>query len=231
MESLFDKVNVIESTMTKFQANVDEMLKKDPQKDAAAKKAMEEKEENDKKEAKKAKRASLEAAIRKAMEEPEDEKKDAAIKKAMHDYDEEHKGMENNHDKPDQHEAFGPRSDKDNEHTAAVHDIIDEKKADLIKNIMTANIILNPTKLKEVEARVRQASISELKQEWGMVEGYVASIQQQPSAPQPTEKVIPFFANYQDPTAAQIDSKQLNASSPDSAFASLSTKELMRDDE
>ena len=45
-----------------------------------------------------------------------------------------------------------------------------------------------------------------------------------PTTIQTQEKFIPYFANV---NPEQVDSTMLTASSPDSAFASMSTKELM----
>ncbi len=188
----------------------------------AAKKAMDEEHEKEKMEAKKASRT---AAMKKAMEEPIDEKRDAAMRKAMDEDHKEHDAMMNDHDKHKDHSAMHDEKDhkamdEKKEKDAQIASIIQDKKNSIIAKILTANTIMNPTAVKAVEKRLKEASIVDVEKEWNILkpafEGSVAQTTQ-------PEKVIPFYANI----TADIDENQLNASSPDSDFAKLSTKELL----
>ena len=185
-------------------------------KEHEAKVAMEDKKEDEKMEAK---RATRDAAIKRAMEEPDTEKKDAAIKKAMEDYDHEKKEAFGKPD--DKHEAMDDEHKK--EHEAQIASIINDKKNSLINQILTANRIINPTDVKSIEARLKTASITDIEKEWKIVKPFVAGTESTPSTV-PPEKFIPFYANI---TPADVDASQLNASSPDSEFSKLSTKELL----
>jgi hypothetical protein len=178
-----------------------------------AKKAQDDKDEEEKKEAK---RASRIAAIKKAMEEPTDEKKDAAIKKAM---DDDHpKDHTANDDEDDKKEAKTAEEKEEKEHVAS---IIADAKKDYISKILTANTIMNPTGLKTVEARLKTASFSEIKKEWSVLQPAFEGATQKVT---PQEKFVPYFANI---TPQDIDNTTLTASSPDSDFAKFSTKELL----
>jgi len=76
--------------------------------------------------------------------------------------------------------------------------------------------------LAEVEARLKTASISQIEFEYNIIKPFIGS--QTNTVPIPQEKIIPFFANM---TPADIDANQLSASSPDSEFNKMTTKELM----
>lgn len=175
---------------------------------ASTKKADHEDEDKEKEAAKLAKSAAKLAAMKSAMDEEDEEKRDAAMKKAM---------GEPADEKRDAKKA----TDEDKEKEAQIAAILTDKKNDYITKILTANKIFNPQGLKAVEDRIKIASITDLQKEWTIIapafEGAVAPVQSQ-------EKIIPFFANIQ---AGQVDKDQLTASSPDSNFADLSSKELL----
>lgn len=210
LETLDKNITEIKSAISGFTANEEEKNKKELE----AKKAQDEKDEEKKMEAKKAK---YDAAIKLAMDEDDHEKKDAAIKKAQEEYD---------HDK-DKKEAFGKPDDNDKregmtedekEHVAS---IVEKDRQTMIKQILTAATIATPEKFTEIEALVKDASISDLKKLQLLTPTFKASV---PTV-QTTEKVIPFFANIQ--SNQNIDSKMLTAASPDSAFNTMTTKELL----
>ncbi len=205
LETLFDKVETISKGMSVLQANVEEMKDKDPHK-------AQEEEKDEKKEAKKAKLAKKLAAVRKAMEKEYDEEKEAAIKKAMEDHDDEDtkKGQE---EKPIDEK-------KDPEKKDHIASIIEDKRKEIANKILTANKILNPANIKEVEKRLFKANLTEVEREWQTIQPFVGSMPQTPVQ----EKVVPFFANY---TPTSIDENQLNANSPDSEFSKISTKDLL----
>jgi hypothetical protein len=196
-ESLAKDIQETKSMIKTYVAQHEEEDKDKEGKKAAMKKAEEEKQEEEKKEAKKT------AALKKAMEEEDHEKRDAAIRKAMDD------------DHPKDHTA----TDEDKEKDAQIASIINSKKNEFITKILQANTIVNPTKLKEIDARLQKASIAEVEKEWNTLAPFVASAPTQ----QPTQqKFVPFYANID-----QVDESQLNANSPDSDFSKLSTKDLL----
>jgi hypothetical protein len=199
-ESLAKDIQETKSMIKTYVAQHEEEDKDKEGKKAAMKKAEEEKQEEEKKEAKKT------AALKKAMDEDDPDKRDAAIRKAM-DEDEE--------DKKEGKKA----SDEDKEKDAQIASIINSKKNEFITKILQANTIVNPTKLKEIDARLQKASIAEVEKEWNTLAPFVASAPTQ----QPTQqKFVPFYANID-----QVDESQLNANSPDSDFSKLSTKDLL----
>lgn len=199
------------------------------EKEKEAQIAMEMKEEETKKEAK---RAALEAAIKQAMHEDDSEKKDAAIKQAMEDY-----GHEKNHEafgdpsKKNNHDAM---SDEEKEKEAQIASIINEKKTETINKILQANIMTNPQNAAVIEARLKQANITDVNKEWeALAPSFAHLIEQQMKQPsmmqQQEQKIVPFYANVNQITPVNVDEKQLSASSPASAFAKISTKELLED--
>lgn len=170
-------------------------------------------------------RKEKEEAMRKAMEEPDDEKRHEKLKEAAHEY------MEQDHHK----EAMGPRGEhgrgtrgredeheKKEEREAQIASIIAEKKAGLVNQILTANRMINPAGLKDVEKRMKYASISEVEHEFNIIKPFIGGVIPQ----QQTEKFVPFYASM---TPQDIDKSQLSASSPDSDFAQISTKELLKE--
>lgn len=190
-------------------------MEEDEHKKMEAKKAQDEKEEKEKMEAKKAKYNS---AIKAAMEEDDHEKKEAMVKRAMDELHDKKEGMmDNDHNDHKNHEA----TDEEKEKEAQIASIINEKKNEIITKILSANSIMNPTAVKEVETRLKSASITDVEKEWNILkpafEGSVARAV-------PQEKIIPFYANI---TPADVDASTLSAASPDSEFAKLSTKELL----
>jgi hypothetical protein len=182
-------------------------------------------------EARKAKRT---AALKKAMEEPDDEKRDAAIRKAMEeDDDDKHKESSKKGTVMDEHDHEnhkGMTEDEKKDHDAAVASVIEKERTELTAKILQANRLMDPTSVKAVEERIKSASITELQTEWKTIEPFVGSMMQTtPNPTQTQQPTIPFFMAGMnimgDPT--QFDKSQLNANSPTSEFAKLSTKELM----
>lgn len=189
----------------------------DEHKKMEAKKAEDEKKEEEKMEAKKAKYNS---AIKAAMEEDDHDKKEAMVKRAMDElHDKEHKGE---HEPAPKDEKTAQEKENDKEKDAQIASIINDKKNEFIAKILTANSIMNPTAVKEVEARLKKAGISEVEKEWNILRPAFEGSTARPVTTQ--EKFIPFYANI---TPADVDANQLSASSPDSDFAKLSTKELL----
>lgn len=170
-----------------------------------AKTAQDDKEDEEKKEAKKT------AALKKAMEEKDPKERDAAIKKAMDEHEDAPKT-----EKKDEKTAQDDKEEK--EHVAS---IISDARKDYVTKILTANSIMNPTGQKEVEARLKKASFTEIKKEWAIWQPAFEGATQQPT---PQEKFVPYFANI---TPADIDNTTLTAASPDSEFAKFTTKELL----
>lgn len=184
----------------------------DEKKKLEAKKAEDEKKHEEKMEAKKAK---YNAAIKAAAEEDDPDKKMAMVKSAQDEMDDKkHEAF----GKPDEHKA----TEEEKEKNAQIASIINEKKNSMIKQILTANRIINPAGLVDVEARLKTASITEIQKEFDIVTPFIAGVPNQ--ATQQPEKIIPYFANVD---AHTIDSTTLTAASPDSEFANLSTKELL----
>jgi len=186
--------------------------------------AQEEKMEEEKKEA----RANRYKALKAAMNEHDEEKRDAAMKAVMDEHDHMEKDAQTSReenllhqDKP--HSEKEGQTEEEKEEHAAVASILKEKKADYISKILTANKIFNSSESKAVEKRLKKANISELEKEWSHVKPFVANMPNQPQ--EKSQDFIPFFASMG--TAEEIDAAQLNANSPDSAFAKLSTKELL----
>ena len=195
-----------------FSADHDE---KEKEKEAAKKLAQEDKEKEEKKEARKANKKT--ASLKKAMEMDDDKERDAAIRKAM----EEHP----TDDKTDPKEATHKSDEdekKDEEHKAHIASIIEDSRQDYITKILTANKIMNPLHVKEVEERIKTANITELKKEWNILApAFEGSVPTNTATP----KFVPYFAN----AATQTDNSQLNANSPDSEFSKFSTQELLEE--
>ena len=189
----------------------------DKEHEKEAKKAQDEKEEKEKMEAKKAKYS---AALKLAMDEDDHDKKEAMIKQAQEDlHKEDHEANHDNHDKNmDKHEATEEEKEKD----AQIASIINEKKKEIITKILTANSIMNPNALKEVEERLKKASITDVEKEWNILKPAFEGSVAQPT--QNTQKFIGYYANV---SPADIDASTLTAASPDSEFTKLSTKELL----
>jgi len=210
LETLAKNIADINVKLGSFKADHTE----EKQKKKEAKKAQEKKEEEEHKEAK---RASRTAALKIAMDEKDDEKRDAAIRKAMEDDEHKNHSAQNNDDEKKNHEAQ-EKEDEEKEHVAS---IIEDQRQDYITKILTANSIMNPNGLKEIKEGLKTASLTEVKKTWKILqpafEGAVAQPIQQ-------EKFVPFFANV---TPSDIDGSTLTASSPDSEFAKFTTKELL----
>jgi hypothetical protein len=223
LEQLASKVDDVSKIATKLETFMAEHDKHEH--DEKAKKAMEDKKHE---EARKAKKT---AALKKAMEEPDDEKRDAAIRKAMEeDKDDEHKESSHKGTVMDEHDHDNHKGMKDDEkkdHEAAIASVIEKERTDLMTKIMTANRLLDPTSLKAVEERVKSASIQELQTEWKTIEPFVGNTMLSPADTQTQQPAIPFFMAGVTGDAGQFDKNQLNANSPDSEFAKLSTKEIM----
>jgi hypothetical protein len=137
------------------------------------------------------------------MEEEDKDKRDAAIRKAMD-------------DDTNPKEA----TDEEKEKEAQIASIIDDKKQDYIKQILTANKLINPQGLKAVEERVKSASISDLKKELEIVKPFIATTTTETKP----ESFVGYYANI---TPQDTDNETLTASSPDSEFNKFTTKELL----
>jgi hypothetical protein len=205
LESLTKELQDVKTLVAGIKVGSEE----DEKKKLEAKKAEEEKKEEEKKEAKKASRT---AALKQAMEEKDDEKRDAAIRKAMSDDTDEKK-----------HEAFGkPDEEKtaeEKEKDEHVASIIEKDRQTYINKILTAATITNPQNVKEIEAVVKSASITKLKEMALMTPDFEASVK--PTMQE--EKFIPYFAS----TQTDTDNEMLTASNPPSDFTKFSTKELL----
>ena len=164
---------------------------------------------------KKEARAARYKAMKLAMAEEDEEKRDAAIKSAMEQTDPTTNTTTN--------EKEGQTEEEKEEH-AAVASIIGDKRAEYIEKILSANRLFNASNIKDVEKRVRKASLTSLKKEYKTILPFIggAKAEQAPAAEPP---VIPFFASMMNPQ--EVDAASLTASSPDSAFAKLTTKELL----
>ena len=168
--------------------------------------------DEEKKEARKARYNAMKIA----MAEEDEEKRDAAIKSAMEQTDPTTNTTTN--DK----EAKAQTEEEKEEH-ANVASIINDKRAEFITKILSANKIFNASNVDSVEKRLRKASLSKLKQEYKVIKPFIGAVK---TEEQPAQApVIPYFASMMTPES--VDASQLNASSPDSAFANLSTKELL----
>jgi len=229
LELLAQKLDSTLKIASTLKADMDEMKKNhegqtDEDKEKEAKHAQEKMEE-EKKEA----RANRYKALKEAMGEHDEMKRDSAIKAAMDEHDHKEKDAQSkdpsenvtNSEKP--HIEKEGQTDEEKEEHAAVASILKEKKADYISKILTANKIFNPTEVKAIQKRLKTANISELEKEWSHVKPFVASMPNVPK--EQSQDFIPFFASMGN--AEEIDAAQLNANSPDSAFAKLSTKELL----
>lgn len=211
MESLGKDILEMKASLKNFVANSET----DKEKEAATKKAMDEKVEEEKKEAKK---AAYNAAIKIAMDEKDHDKKMEAMKKAEDDYNDK------------KHEAFGKPDEKTKEamdekkeHEAQIASIINDKKSSMIAQILSANKMMNPNNVDSIALRLKTASIKDIQKEFNIVKPFVAGVEMTPVIPQ--EKIIPFFANI---TPADIDGSQLNAASPDSQFMDLTEEEFQK---
>lgn len=210
LEELYSKLENLGKVASKFEVYMAKHAEEEKHKDEEhmkAKKAEEEKHEKDKK---------MEEAMRKAMEEPDEHKRHDAMRQAM----EEH----GDHKK---HEAFGKpeheASDEEKEKEAQVAAIIEEKVNSMKNQILTANRLMNPTQVDEVEARLKVASITDIQKEYEIIKPFVAGVPEFGTQTQ-QKPFIPFYANLD---AQKVDEAQLNANSPDSEFMNLTTKELM----
>ncbi len=156
------------------------------------------------------------SAMKTAMDEHDEEKRDAAMRQAMEQKDPTTNTTTNQKEAMDE--------DEKEEH-AAVASIIGDKRQEYITKILSANKLFNASEINSVEKRVRKASLTTLKKEYKTILPFIggAKAEQQPAAAAPP--VIPYFASMMTPQ--DVDASQLTASSPDSAFANLSTKELL----
>ena len=217
LENLYGQLEKLGKTANKMEVFMASGIKvgqeEDEKKKLEAKKAENDNKEEEKKEAKKAKYNS---AIKVAMDEDDHDKKDAAIRKAQDEYnDKKHDAMDDN-----KHEATDDEKEKD----AQIASIIQDKKNSLIAQILTANRLINPNGLEAIESRLKKGSITEIQKEYDIVKPFIAGVE--PTVQTPQQKIIPFYANI---SPADIDASTLSANSPDSDFASLSTKELLEE--
>ena len=224
--------------LTKVATNIKTAQDEKDEKDKEAKHAQDEKKEEERKEARKASRGRRDAAIRLAMEEKDDEKKDAAIKRAQDEYDKEHKAMDekdekhdamdNDEHEPKDHEAM--TDDEKKEHEAQIASIVGDKKWEIDSKILAAAKVMNPTgvealakELKKNKFTASKKMLDDMTKIYG--EEFIGSVQNIPSVK--TETPAPYFmAGAMNPQ--DVDANQLNANSPDSEFAKLSTEELLK---
>ncbi len=174
------------------------------------------KEAQEKEEEKEARKARY-SAMKLAMAEEDEEKRDAAIKSAMEQSDPTHNTTPNNKE---------AQTEDEKEEHAAVASIIGDKRQEYITKILSANKLFNASNIDSVEKRVRKASLTSLKKEYKTILPFISAVKVE-QAPAATQPVIPFFASMMTPE--EVDKSQLTASSPDSAFANLSTKELLKE--
>ena len=224
--------------LTKVATNIKTAQDEKEEKDKEAKHAQDEKKEEERKEARKASRGRRDAAIRLAMEEPDDEKKDAAMKRAQDEYDKEHKAMDekdekhdamdNDEHKPKDHDAQNEEEKK--EHDAQIASIVGDKKWEIDSKILAAAKVMNPTGVEALEKQLKKNKftaskkmLDDMSKIYG--EAFVGAIPT--NIPTKQETPAPYFmAGAMSPT--EVDANQLNANSPDSEFAKLTTEELLK---
>ena len=233
LEEMAGKIDNLTKLATNLKTAQDEKEKTDKE----AKNAQDEEKEEERKEARKASRGRRDAAIKRAMEETDDEKKDAGIRKAQDEYDKEHKAMnkedekhmatDDDDDKP-KHDAM--TEDEKKEHDAQIASIVGDKKSEIDAKILAAAKMMNPTGVEALTIELRKNKFTASKKmldDISKIYGteWIGSIQNTPSIK--TETPAPYFMaaamNPQD-----VDKNQLNANSPDSEFAKLSTEELLK---
>lgn len=231
MAKKIDALSVVASSLKTAQEEKEE-------KEKEAKKAQDEEKEEERKEARKASRGRRDAAIKLAMEEPDDEKKDAGIKRAQDEYDKEHKAQDKEEEKhdamdmdehePKDHDAQTEEEKKEKD--AQIASIIDKEKLLIDNKILTAAKIMNPAGVKSLTKELSKNTFTASKKmldDMTKIHGepFMASTIQ-PTAVPVQEKVPYFMANAMQ-QADQVDANMLTANSPDSDFAKLSTKELL----
>lgn len=219
LEQMGTKLGSFESKLDIFIASFKGMDENNhKEKEAAIKKANDEKEEMKKE----AKRGALEAAIKKANEETDSDKKEAGIRKAMSDYDENHekqgkKGMDEKEEK------------EHKEAMVQVASVIVDKKIDIDNKILQASAMTNPQGLAALKAELEKGTFTASKQIFDTMEKtfgkhiFQANVIPVQTITQPP----PFFMAGAINTPAEVDASQLNASSSLQEFAKLSTKDLM----
>jgi len=219
LETLAKKFDDVTATIKSWTANEEEKKKHDME----AKKAEDEKHEDERKEAKKGRRAKKYSAIKRAMEEDDEDKKDAALKKAMEEDEDEHMAE---HEEMKKHDAM--EDDEKKEHDAQIASIINKEKLIIDASILRAAKIMNPAGVDALakELKSNKFTASKKMQEdmskiWG---SEIFDVVQTASVPK--ETAAPYFmAAAMSPQ--EVDASQLNANSPDSEFAKLTTKELL----
>lgn len=195
---------------------------------AAVKKAMDEKEEKDRHDAEKdekdrndekmaGRRARRDAAIRKAMEEDDEDRKDAAIRQAMKEYDDD--GEKDEH----KAETHDEKDREEKEHMAA---IIAERKASVDEEIMRIASFTNPAGADALRKELAQKTYSASRETLDLLKhvhgDMFSGVTAQPPA-QPTQATIPpYYAGQQQ----QV--RQFNAGTPDSEFARYSEEDLIK---
>ena len=240
LEELASKLDSIHKTANAVKADVEEMKERDhplhqakkaneteedykarvAQEEEDEKKEAQEKEDEEKKEA----RHARYNAMKIALAEEDEENRDAAMNKAMNDVEHRQKDPSENTTRNDKEKTAQDEEEK-KEENAAVASIIGDKREEFINKILSANKVFNASNIKSVEKRVRKASLTKLKAEYNVIKPFIANTQPTQTATEQPEQIIPYFANIMNPE--QVDASQLNASSPDSAFAQISTKELL----
>ena len=224
--------------LTKVATNIKTAQDEKNEKDKEAKHAQDNEKEEERKEARKASRGRRDAAIRLAMEEKDDEKKDAAIKLAQDEYDKEHKAMDEKDEKHDamdndEHEPKDKEAqynDEKKEHDAQIASIVGDKKSEIDNKILAAAKIMNPTgvealakELKKNKFTASKKMLDDMTKIYGTE--FIGSIPNTTTVKQETPAPY-FMAGAMSPQ--DVDKSQLNANSPDSEFAKLSTEELLK---
>ncbi len=216
LEEMGSKLTSFESKLDTFIASTaktaNEHDKTDKEKETAAiKKANDEKEE----EKKEAKRASLQAAIKKANDEDTPEKKDAAIKKAMSDY---------GHEDKDKKEAM---TEDEKDEKVQVAAIITDKKIDIDNQILRVAAVSNPVGLAALKAELEKGSFTASKKMYEDMEKMLGKGTFQGNIPTNTITAPPPFFMAEAINPQNYDNIQLNANSSLSEFAKLSSKDLL----
>ena len=143
-------------------------------------------------------RKARDEAMKDAMSEEDDDKRDAAMKKAMDDY---HGSGDHEREAAGTHEREMPKAGDDptKEHIAS---LMKDKREALVRQILTASRLINPNGMAAVEERLKAASMRDLEYEWGVV------------SPATQSPMIPFMASQR-------------TADTTSGFSKLTTRELL----
>lgn len=209
LEQMAEKID----KLAKFASDMNEEMRKSNEKNNEEKEHKASDEEMQ--DAKKARRAQMEDDMRKAMDEKDDEKREAAMRKAMDDYDQKHEASQ------DEEERNASEEKEQKEHVAS---IISEKKFEIDNKILTAAKNFNPKGVESLSRKLKTNTFSASKKMYDdmvAIHGTHAAGHVNQSEYEPVPYFMAGVVN------ENIDSKQLNASSPASEFAQLSTQEIL----